>query len=195
MTTYSELLVGKLLPEWAKSEEYLELFGIALGLSADLVAEQRIIAATAGLIASTTGPEDALPLVATERGGLFRYPTETIEAWRDRLINAAEAWERAGGARCLSEQFSNAGYPGVYVALFTDREGPLGQDPPYISQYWIAIPSAVCPPLVATAWDNMTWGHFWWDTGALPPEFVRLCLDITDKFGDPTSVYRGVEIV
>lgn len=190
---YSEML-EKLLPEWAKSEEHLKLFGVAIGLSADIVAEQRIVAATAGLIAATTGPDDALPLVATERGGLSKYPLETYDQWRERLMNAAASWEYAGSERCIAEQFAFAGYPGVTIVHHDDRVGPHGEEATYISHYWLLVPASVCPTLIEPEWDHVTWGYFWWDTGALPEDFVELCLGIIAQFGDPTSFCRGVEI-
>ena len=193
--TYSELLVRKLLPEWAKDEFSLKLFGVVFGLNCDMLAEQKLVAATAGLIASPTSPDDSLPYVATERGGLWKYPIETMEQWRNRLINAASAWEYAGGSKSIVDQLEAAGYPGCYLYYPDTSEGPHGQDAPYASQYWLAVPSSVCPDLVPAVWDEMFWGYFWWDVGALPVEFVRLCVGITSQFGDPTAVCRGVVIV
>jgi hypothetical protein len=191
--TYADY-VESLLPEWAKDDLSLTLYGAALALSADIVAEQKIVSATAGLIASQTSPDDVLPYVATERGGLFRYPVETLDQWRNRLMGAASAWEYAGTERCITEQFEAAGYPGVTIISNQYREGPHGEAFPYISHYWLSIPSTSAPTLVAPEWDAVTWGYFWWDTGALPADFVQLCLQIIDKFGDPLSVCRGVEI-
>lgn len=195
MTTMSEFLAEKLLPEWAKDELSLKLLGPAYGLMADAVADMQLVAATAGLIGNSTSPDDALPYVGRERGGLLAYPGEAPTQYRERLMCAAETFEFAGGDNAVSGQFAAAGYPGVTLKAHPNRSGPRGESPPYLSQYWIQVPSAVVPALVAPVWDSITWGYFWWDTGALPVDFVRLCLKIVKQFGDPTCFCRGVEIV
>lgn len=38
----------------------------------------------------------AVERIAAERGGLFRYPSTTLESWRERLRTAFDVWRRAG---------------------------------------------------------------------------------------------------
>lgn len=199
MSTFRDYLDGTLLPEWAKNEEDRKLFHGSLGIIGDMVADMQMVAATAGLISTTTSPDDCLNLVGEERGGLWRYPTEDHDQYRARLQNAYEVWEYAGSGETVISQLALAGVPGVTFVFFNDRVGPHGEPAPYASQYWLAIPLTSCPPRVASIWGKVVWGFFDYNNsswhGALPREFVDLVRNIVAKFGDPTCVFRGIELV
>lgn len=194
MTTHREYLVDGLLPDWAKDDLALKLLGTALGLVSDVCSDMQYVAATAGLIGGSTSPDDVLILVGRERGGMYRYPLESIDAFRQRLIGAADAWEYGGSGKAVVDQLAAAGYPGAQIVLRSDRVGPRGEPAPYLSQYWIRFPIGSYPPLVEARWGSMYWGFFHWGGMALPEHFCELCIGIVNMFGDPTSVFRGVEL-
>jgi hypothetical protein len=190
----SQYLVDKLLPEWAKGDIGVRVFGGAYGLPADLVADDTLTAATAGLLAYPTSPDDALPPAGTERGGLYRYPAESLDQFRARLIRAADDWAYAGAGSSIIGQLAAAGYPGATIVMRPDRVGPHAETAPFLSQYWIRFPIGSYPALLDPTWGDMTWGFFWWGIGALPRDFVELVLGIVDKFGDPCGAFMGVEL-
>jgi hypothetical protein len=187
-------MLDGLLPEWAKDDVSLKLFGVAFGLVSEMVASAQLVAATAGLLALDTSPDDALPIAAKERGGLWRYPFETLAQYRQRLIAAAPAAEFSGSSYAITSQLAAAGYPGVTIVTHYDREGPRGEPAPYQSQFWLRFPTGSHPTPIAATWDTMSWGAFYWDDNALPRGFVELCMGIVNKFGDPSGVCRGIEL-
>lgn len=183
-----------ILPEFAKNEDDLKLLIGSLGFAADLVADMQTTAIYSGFLAASCQPDDILPDIGTERGSMFRYPVETAEQYRARLQNAIEIWDYAATEQCVCSQLAIAGIPGCRIVLHEDRVGPRGEDPPYLSQYWISIPRSSLPPLPRPVWGRIRWGFFAWGTWAIPLEYTDLILGIVKKFGDPTCFFRGVEL-
>lgn len=183
-----------ILPEFAKNDDDLKLLIGSIGFAADLVADMQTSAIYSGIIAASCSPDDALPDVGKERGGMFRYPVETVEQYRERLLNAVEIWEYAGTSQCVCLQLAYAGIPGCQLVLHPERRGPRGETPPYPSQYWISIPRSSLPPLPRPVWGRARWGFFAWGQWEIPPEYVDLIQSIVKKFGDPLCFLRGVEL-
>lgn len=82
-------------------------------------------------------PEDALPIVADERG-LFRYLNETEAQWQARLANAWEIWDRAGGETELLAQLAAAAYVAEAYSPVDWTRSPLNWE----SQFWVLLTDA-----------------------------------------------------
>jgi hypothetical protein len=197
MTTLREWFFATQLPEWAKKDIGGRLwYGVATLF--DMLSDEQLRAASAGLIASPLSADDALPPVAQERGGLSRYPGETAEQHRNRLIHAAELWDYAGADQSIEQQLEYVGFPGAEVVFYSDRIGPRGEPAPYYSQFWIRIPLATLQAREdwtnAPTWGNFVWGYWWWGSGALSVADALLIAGIIAKFKPVNCVCRGVEI-
>jgi hypothetical protein len=193
MDTWRTYLMDAVLPEWAKAENGGRLFWGALGVTADALADQQTRACMTGMLASPLSPDDILPLAGRERGDLWRYPGETADSYRARLIGAAETWGYAGADASIEGQLELAGFTGAAVVYYADREGPRGELAPYYSQFWVRIPETsltLIPPILG----RMVWGCFWWGTGALSVEDAALFWGIVNKFKPVEHVCRGIEL-
>lgn len=94
--------VGPLLEGIGQAkDEYLELF-------------------TTGILARFlfAAPEDAVNLLGSERG-LTRYPGETLEAWRIRVLGAWEFWQWSGTEYGMGLALSQLGYSSAVVPVWT----------------------------------------------------------------------------
>lgn len=104
----------ELAPPWLQKERgraLLNGWGQALDEYASLTAT--------GLLArwAALAPEDALNLLGAERG-LTRYPGESIEAWRTRVLGAWEFWQWSGTEYGLSVALSQLGYASAIVPVW-----------------------------------------------------------------------------
>lgn len=63
-------------------------------------------------------PEDALNLLGAERG-LTRYPGESLEAWRDRVLGAWVFWRWSGTEYGLGVALAQLGYSSAIVPVWT----------------------------------------------------------------------------
>ncbi|GIW28214.1 MAG: hypothetical protein KatS3mg070_1577 [Meiothermus sp.] len=63
-------------------------------------------------------PEDALNRLGTERG-LIRYPGESLESWRTRVVGAWEFWRWSGTEYGLSLALLQLGYSSAIVPVWT----------------------------------------------------------------------------
>ena len=63
-------------------------------------------------------PEDALNLLGTERG-LTRYPGESLESWRSRVLGAWDFWSWAGTEYGLRVALGQLGYASAIVPAWT----------------------------------------------------------------------------
>ena len=99
-------------PVWLREGFGRKLVGLQ-GLLADAFSEGLFQAVKIPLIAASTSPNDALELAGKARN-LERYPGESHEKYRARLLNAWHIWQYAGTFRGIEEQLYALGY-GAYV--------------------------------------------------------------------------------
>lgn len=99
-------------------------------------------------------PEDALPYIADARGGLDRYPNESIGVWRKRLLAAWDRWQMAGTKAGLVAELEAFFAPvGTTIEVWSNNEvedafGPTGMGShvdPYEPwwRFWVVLK----PPL------------------------------------------------
>jgi len=105
----------ELAPPWLQQERGRALLA-GWGQALD---EYASLAAT-GLLArwAAIAPEDALNLLGTERG-LTRYPGESLEGWRTRVLGAWEFWQWSGTEYGLAVALSQLGYASAIVPVWT----------------------------------------------------------------------------
>uniref|UniRef100_A0A7C3HVX3 Phage tail protein n=1 Tax=Meiothermus ruber TaxID=277 RepID=A0A7C3HVX3_MEIRU len=84
-----------------------------------LLDEYASLAATAILARfAQLAPEDALNLLGAERG-LTRYPGESLEAWRERVLGAWEYWRWSGTEYGLSVALFQLGYSSAITPVWS----------------------------------------------------------------------------
>lgn len=192
--TIREWSLARLQPSWLQGPIGGRLIYGALSLVGDVCADLFLRAAYAGAISHPLSPDDVLPLVGKDRGGLSRYPLETIQAYRTRLLRARDDWDYAGSGTAIINQFAAAGYPGVQIITYPWREGPHGEPPPYWSQFWVRFPAGSHPVTrPGPAWGSMVWGQFVWGNCTIPKDFAILCRALVEKWRDASCVCRGFE--
>jgi hypothetical protein len=198
MTDFIDFLHGN-VPRWALADNGGRLLDGALGVMGNMLADQQLRAVCAGLLASDQSPDDILPAAGKERGGLWRYPGETADQYRSRLLNAATTWQCAGADRAIEEQLELAGFTGADVVFYTDRIGPHGEGQPYRSHFWVYIPLSTLRArpgwMNDPTWAECVWGCFWWGYGAMGVDDAQLFWAIVNKFKPVDHVCRGVAIV
>jgi Phage tail protein (Tail_P2_I) len=96
----------------------------ALAAPLDDLAQRAYTAVLARLI--LVAPEDAVNLAGTERG-LTRYPLETLETWRARVVDAWGYWELAGTLAGLVRALASAGYRAVVTEHWRDEPAKWGE--------------------------------------------------------------------
>ena len=101
--------------------------GVVLGLVTDAAAEACGQALRMPWLEESTSPNDALPLVGSERR-MPRYPTELVANYRSRLWQAWIAYEAGGSRLAIESQLAAAGFPG------TVHTGALGWT---WSEFWV----------------------------------------------------------
>jgi hypothetical protein len=76
--------------------------------------------AATGVLArwAALAPEDALNRLGAERG-LTRYPGESLEAWRTRVLGAWEFWRWSGTEYGMGLALAQLGYNSAIVAVWT----------------------------------------------------------------------------
>ncbi|GGR00350.1 phage tail protein [Deinococcus ruber] len=138
----------------------------AVGAGLDDLATRAYTAMLARLI--LLAPEDALLLAGAERG-LRRFPSESVETYRTRVVDAWRFWELAGTLAGMKQALASAGYRATIVEHFRDP------DP----RHWAEFSVTVSPlnPLPNDAhwngqrrWgDGARWGV---DPNAVPTDYL-----------------------
>lgn len=98
-----------MLPPWLLGTYGEKLMVNVLGLQADDVADEQLSAIQASWLLSSRSPDDALPLVGSERR-MPRYPSEVTAAYRSRLHGAWDAYQFAGCEQTLIDQLVAFGF-------------------------------------------------------------------------------------
>jgi hypothetical protein len=137
-------------------------------------------------------PDDVLPLVGAERG-LPRYPIETPDQYRARLLDAWNAYKFAGSEQTIERQFELAGYPGVDITFDPAALGPNGEAAPYWSQFWVYFPHSSGHPVTG---DGAHYNAFTWGDGTLygvgtSIDFYALIHGIVRKWKPSRWICRG----
>lgn len=105
----------KIAPPWLLSDRgkrWLQAHGDGLDLVSDLIR----LAVQARIIA--VAPEDALVYIGIDRG-MPRYPTETTEDYRTRLIGAWDYWQWGGTKKGVQDVLALLGYAVEITELYT----------------------------------------------------------------------------
>lgn len=179
--------IFNLAPGWLQGYWGQRLLGICV-LVADIVSEGASEAIRAPWLAESTSPDDCLSLKGEEYM-MPRYPGETAEQYRARLLAVWETWPYAGSAQAIETQLAAAGFDAT-VVFHSDRLGPKGQAAPYRSQFWVLLNGT--PTYESPAWGDFDWGDGTeWGATDVSPEDADLIRAIVRKWKPADWVCRG----
>lgn len=105
----------QLAPPWLLSDagkRWLQAHGDGL----DSISEMITAAITARMV--LLAPEDGLVYIGLERG-MPKYPTETTDEYRFRLLNAWDYWQWGGTKKGVQDVFAILGYDVLITELYT----------------------------------------------------------------------------
>lgn len=101
MSNFRELFTS-LAPPWLRAYWGERMWGV-YALMSDLITEGSAQAIKAHMLREDTSPDDALPLVGADRR-MPRYDGETNLQYRNRMIDAWDAYELGGTAAAITGQ-------------------------------------------------------------------------------------------
>lgn len=153
-------MVVALSSTWMQGPNGEAFCGLCIGLCADALAEGASQALRLPWTNDPAQPDDALPLLASERA-LPIYAGELTATHRLRLADAWTTYSVAGDETSIESQLALAGYAGQ-VVFFPGLDGPNGQPAPYWSQFWILFPHGTHP----VTSEGFPWDSFDWDDGS-----------------------------
>jgi hypothetical protein len=194
-------------------------FGVLVGLTGDTAGEAWSLCARMHLLADPESPDDILPIAARDRR-LPRYPLESADQHRARLIDAWEIYKGAGSEEVIETQLRAAGYGptdllgewgnpdvdwgddtffwgdlGAFVQFRLFELGPRGEPAPYWSQFWVVFNEGFHPVTgMPTPWGDFTWGDIepWvWRPEGYSLDFARTIIGIIRKWKPSRWVFRG----
>lgn len=113
MTDYADwVLLDR--PRWLTGlrDGWGQLWHRAIGSIADITRDAAAEAVRLGMVSRS--PDDAVPYHGAERM-LDQYPSETIDAWRERLGRVWDQWEQAGRVDGLTYQLERYGVDSVTI--------------------------------------------------------------------------------
>lgn len=154
--------VEQKMPTWLR-EKYGERFVGLIALFADFSSQALEEAFRAAWLAEDTSPDDILPLVGAERN-MPQYPSETAAQYRTRLLDAWDAWEKAGTEQALLDQLNALG---VGAEIYTNAE---------------MLREPVLHPITGTTW----WSRFWVVLTSAPGFGAGTTFNSGATFGDGT---------
>ena len=131
-------------PPWLSRYWGERLWG-SLAYLSDLMSEGMSQAVKAHLLDQSTSPVDALPLIGLERR-MPRYPGETNDSHRARLLDAWNAYVQGGTAAAITGQLATYGLDDVEIV--SQHDGWVFENPKDTSQ-WSRF---------AVIIDGVTWG-------------------------------------
>jgi hypothetical protein len=202
-----------------KAERAAAFFGVLVGVVADSHQEAATLASRMHLLDDPESPDDALPVVATNRK-LERYYLETADQHRARLSDAWEIYAGGGSAEVIETQLRAAGFGptslvgeygnpdieygdpdltygdlGAFVEFRPWELGPRGEAAPYWSQFWVVFNMGWHPVTgPPTPWGEFVWGDIgeWvWRPAGYSREFSRTIRGILKKWTPCRYVFRG----
>lgn len=178
-------------PSWASGDLGSGFFGVLFGLVGDSINTGLALCLRMPWLAESTSPDDVLPLVGSERR-MPRYPHESAQSYRARLLGAWDAYGLGGDESAIETQLAAYGYPGK-VVFFPGLDGPFGQPAPYRTQFWIRFPNGTHPVTSeGPPWDSFNWddGSQWGPVG-YTPEFAATLHSIVNKWKPVQWICRG----
>lgn len=138
--------VGSIVPT-VLSGFYGERFVGVIALLADLVSEGATEAVKVPWLAEPSSPDDALRFAAFDRN-LERYPNETADQHRARLLRAWKDWQAAGDESAILGQLAAANFVGAVIYCQAEWLRPPETDVlgnPWWSLSWIFFPKGTHP--------------------------------------------------
>lgn len=194
-------------------------FGVLLAVTGNVNQEVWLLASRFHLLDDPASPDDVLPLIAQDRR-LPRYPLETADQHRQRLIDAWDIYPLGGTEYVIESQLRAAGFGptnliqtwgqaghtwgqagyawadlGAFVEFRPYREGPRGEPPPYRTQFWITFSYGYHPLQYAMIpWGSFEWGDSEdgvWSYVGMTDDFVRTIMGIILKWKPSDHVFRG----
>jgi hypothetical protein len=166
------------------------LLGV-LGLEADTMSLGITCTLRCGFVDDPYCLADHLALKGKARG-LPRYPAESLEQYRARVIRAKQDWDLAGTEAGIVGQLTAAGYTNANLIFREHEPGPRGEPGPYWSQFWVYLPD-LGVTRSTRAWND---GSLWNDGGVWGP--VNIAADdaatlraIVRKFKPSDWICRG----
>lgn len=175
--------LDRLSTSWMRGPVASGWYGVTLALQANEAVESWLLACRMHLLDDPESPDDVLPIIAQDRQ-LPRYPLETADQHRTRLIDAWNIYQEAGTEEVIEKQILAAGYGpteflgewgnpnvtfgdptyvwadrGAYVEFRPNEPGPRGEAAPYASQFWIVFATGFHPITgLPNPWGSWTWG-------------------------------------
>ncbi len=192
MGTFIDYVQGQLPGDWAAQPLASAWFGILCGLTGDNIADGLSLTIRLPWLADEQSPDDVLPLIGSERR-MPRYPIETADQYRARLLGAWDAYTFAGAEQTIVAQFAAAGYPGVTIVFDAAALGPNGEAAPYWSQFWVYFPYSSGHPVTS---HGANWGAFNYGDGTIyglnaSAGFYALIHGIVRKWKPSRWICRG----
>lgn len=146
----------ELIPAWLLGYFGERLTG-AIGLLSDVVNTGAFEARVAPWVLMPTSPEDALPLVGSERG-LPRLAGETATAYRVRLVDAWNIYKAIGSVAVLTSQFESMGLSDIEIKTNASANWDWDGQTDNWSRMWIVIKGH--PWTWEGSWrSESTWGE------------------------------------
>lgn len=111
--------VQSIAPTWMKGEtpakpHYGERFMGTFGILSDVLAQAAIQAVRAWWLKDEFSPVDALPYLGEDRQ-IDRYPGDSDDTYRNRLIGAWDAWAVAGNEEAIVSQLESYGLTNIEI--------------------------------------------------------------------------------
>lgn len=121
-------------PGFLRQKWGARLMGL-VGLAADISAEGAQQAIAARFSQSPIFPPDAYALIGSERS-MPRFPSETLASYRERVLDAWNAWRNAGTEIGLIDQLS---YFPVTAQIYTNADWDWDGDASNWSRFWVVL--------------------------------------------------------
>lgn len=168
MSTYSEYFVSK-LPTWLRNPEGRWWAGV-YGAAADAA----LVAAKDSVKAANvvSAPVDALARLGADVA-LERYPDETDDAYRARILDAWSTWPWAGAETAVMRVVEQLGH--TDATLYTAQEWGVPDAATRWARFWIVVPETGHGYASDGTWgDAGTWDDGGtWDSDASLEDVAR----------------------
>lgn len=146
-------------PSWALGELSAGWYGLLCGMQGDLIAEGMRVALVGAWLSEPDSPDDVLPLAGAEYR-MPRYPAETSDQYRARLLTAFTRHANAGTFARIDEELADAGITGTCRSR-GGYPGPTGYYPHW-SQFVVETDAFEASDLalieqITRRWKSVRW--------------------------------------